>query len=278
MIAGLAVLLALAVTPQMPLSLAGTDDALAVLGNPAGLAVRPGAEFYAIYNFRPVLWSEFFSNTTFLAKAGPLAAYWGPERSQYGVALGMGDKGVYSGIRFRRDSLSRWDVSALVRPVKQVSVGAIWDDLNHDWGRVALGAAVRPIGDRLTLFGETYLITPLRPMAGFEAEPVDGLKLGLKAFFAEHKKDVRLVAGVSLGLGKGGVGTVGTYDPREIGGYLRVGSQGRRTVVPDGKRYVEIRLNEEIVDRKPGFSLSSRSVRTSWRLLDLIDRASKDRA
>ena len=278
MIAGLTVLLVLAVAPQMPLSLAGTDDALAVLENPAGLAVRPGAELYAIYNFQPVLWSEFLSNTTFLAKAGPLAAYWEPERTQYGVALGMGDKGVYSGIRFRRDSLSRWDLSALVRPVEQVSIGATWDDLNHDWGRVALGAAVRPIGNRLTLFGETYLITPLRPMAGFEVEPVDGFKLGLKAFFAERPADVQFVAGLSLGLGKGGVGTVGTYDPREVGGYLRVGSPGRRTVVLDGKRYVEIGLNEEIVDRKPGFSLSSRSVRTSWQLLDLIDRASKDRS
>jgi hypothetical protein len=116
MIAGLTVVLALAVTPQMPLSLAGTDDALAVFENPAALAVRPGSEFYAIYNFRPVLWSEFFQNTSFIAKAGPLAAYWEPEPSQYGVALGTGGKSVYSGLRFRRDSLSRWDLSVLVRP------------------------------------------------------------------------------------------------------------------------------------------------------------------
>jgi protease-4 len=278
MIAGLTVLLALAVTPQMPLSLAGTDDALAVFGNPAGLAVRPGSEFYAMYNFRPVLWSEFFYNTTFVAKAGPLAAYWEPEPLRYGVALGMGGKGVYSGLRFRRDSLSRWDLSALVRPMKQVSLGATWDDLNHDWGRVALGAALRPIGNRLTLFGETYLITPLRPMAGFELEPVDGLKLGLKTIFNEQPKDVRYVAGVSLGLGKGGIGAVGTYDPREIGGFLRFASAGRRTVMPNGKRYVDVSLAEEIVDRKPGFSLSSRNARTSWQLLDLIARAGKDKS
>jgi protease-4 len=277
-IAGLTVLLALAVTPQMPLSLAGTDDALAVFGNPAGLAVRPGSEFYAMYNFRTVLWPEFFSNTTFLAKAGPLAAYWEPEPSQYGVALGMGDKGVYSGIRFRHDSLSRWDMSVLVRPMKQISVGATWDDLNHDWGRVAFGAAVRPVGNRLTLFGETYLINPLRPMAGFEVEPVDGLKLGLKAIFNEQPDDVRFVAAVSFGLGKAGIGATGTDDPREIGGFLRVGSPARRTVVPDRKRYVEIVLNEDIVDRKPGFSLSSRSARTSWQLLDLITRAGKDKS
>ncbi len=278
MIAGLTVLLALAVTPQMPLSLAGTDDALAVLANPAGLAVGPGSEFYAVYNFQPVLWSDFFTNTTFIAKAGPLAAYWEPEPSRYGVALGMGERGVYSGIRFRRDSLSHWDLSALVRPLKRVSLGATWDDLNHDWGRVALGAAVRPIGNRLTLFGETYLITPWRPMAGFEVEPVDGLKLGLKAFFTGDADDVRYVAGVSLGLGKGGLGTVGTWDPREVGGFLRVGSRGRRTIVPHGNRYLEIELDEAIVDRKPGFSLSSHSVRTSWELLDLIARASKDRS
>jgi protease-4 len=284
MIAGLTLLVTLAVTPQMPLSLAGTDDALAVLSNPAGLAVRPGSEFLALYNFQPVLWSQFFSNTTFLAKAGPLAAFWEPEPSRYGVALGMSDKGVYSGIRFRHDlcgfatvgTSSRWDLAALVRPMKQVSLGATWNDLNHDWGRVALGAALRPVGNRLTLFGETYLMTPLRPMAGFEAEPVDGLKLGLKAVFGERPEDVQFVAGVSLGLGQAGIGATGTYDPREVGGFLRVGSAAQRSLLSGGKRYVEIRLNEEIADRKPGFSLSSRSVRTSWQLLDLIDRARKD--
>jgi protease-4 len=276
-ITGLTVILVLAATPQMPLSLAGTDDALSVLSNPAGLAVRPGAEMFAMYNFRSVPWSEFLSNTTFLAKAGPLAAYWEPRPSRYGIALGMGGRGVYSGLRFRRDSLSRWDLSALVRPVKQVSVSATWNDLNHDWGRLALGAAVRPIGDRLTLYGETYLMTPLRPMAGFEVEPVDGLKLGLKAFFGEHAEDLRLAAGVSLGLGKTGISAVGRSDLSEYGGFLRVGSPARRTSLTGGNRYVEIELADEIVDRKPGFSLSSRNVRTSWQLLDLIARAGKDR-
>jgi protease IV len=275
-IAGLTVLLAFAVTPQMPLSLAGTDDALAVLSNPAGLAVRPGSEFYAIYNFRPTPWSEFFTNTTFLAEAGPLAAYWEPNPSRYGVALGMGGNGVYSGIRFRRDSLSRWDLSALARPFKQVSFGATWNDINHDWGRLGLGAAVRPVGNRFTLFTETDLITPLRPMAGFEAEPVNGLKLGLKVFFAEHAEDTRYVGGVSLGLGKAGIGAVVTDDLGETGGYLRIGSAVQRTFVTGGNRYVEIEMDEQIADRKPGFSLSSGNVRTSWQLLDLIDRARKD--
>lgn len=276
MIAGLAVVLTLAVTPQMPLSIAGTDDALAVLANPAALAARPGSEFYAVYNFRRVLWSEFFQNTSFVAKAGPLAAYWEPEPSRYGVALGTGGKNVHSGLRFRRDSLSRWDFSLLVRPTKLLSVGAIWDDVNHDWGRLGLGAAVRPVGNRLTLFGETYLVTPSRLMAGFEAEPADGLKLGLKAFFAEHPEDIRFVAGISFGLGKAGIGATGTYDPREVGAYLRFGSEVRRAAASGGKRYVEIELEEEIVDRKPGFSLSSGNARTSWQLLDLISRAGKD--
>lgn len=261
----------------MPLSLAGTDDALAVLANPAGLGVRPGAEFFAIYNFRHVLWPEFFSNTTFLAKAGPLAAYWEPKPSRYGIALGTGSGGFYSGIRFRRDSLSRWDVAVLARPLKQVSVGVTWDDLNRGWGRLALGAAVRPVGERLTLFGETYLVTPLRPMVGLELEPVAGLKLGLKAFLTEQPEDVRLLAGLSFGLGKAGIGGIGLYEPRMVGTFVRAGSAGRRTFAPGRGHYVEIDLNEEIVDRKPGFSLSSRSVRTSWELLDLVSRAEKDK-
>ena len=276
MITGLTLILALAATPPMPLSLAGTDDALAVLANPAGLGVRPGAEFFAIYNFRHVLWPEFFSNTTFLAKAGPLAAYWEPRPSHYGVALGAGSGAFYSGIRFRRDSLSRWDVAVLARPLKQLSVGATWDELNCGWGRLALGAAVRPVGNRLTLFGETYLVTPLRPMVGLEAEPVDGLKLGLKAFLTEHPEDVRFVAGLSFGLGRAGVGASALGEPRVVGAFLRGGSVARRTFAPARGLCVEIELNEEILDRKPGLSLSSRSVRTSWELLDLVSRAERD--
>jgi protease-4 len=48
--------------------------------------------------------------------------------------------------------------------------------------------------------------------------------------------------------------------------------------MPNGKRYVDVSLAEEIVDRKPGFSLSSRNARTSWQLLDLIARAGKDKS
>jgi hypothetical protein len=70
-IAGLIVLLTLAVTLRMPVSLAGTDDALAVFGNPAGLAERPGSESLAVYSLRPVLWRGSFCNTPFIAKAGP---------------------------------------------------------------------------------------------------------------------------------------------------------------------------------------------------------------
>jgi len=275
-ITGMTLLVALAVTPQMPISLAGTDDALAVFGNPSALAVRPGSEFYAIYNFRPVLWSEFFQNTSLVAKAGPLAAYWEPDPSHYGLALGMGGKSFSTGLRFRRDSLSRWDLSALVRPSSHLSLGAVWEDLNHNWGRVGLGAAVRPAGNRLTLFGETYLLTSFRPAVGFEAEPVDGLTLGLKAYISEHPADAWFVAGLSLALGKVGLGAAGTYDPREVGAYLRAGTSARRTILAQGNRYLELDLDREIADRKPGFSLSAHSVRTSWELLDLISRAGKD--
>lgn len=279
MVPGLTLLLTLATMPPMPWSLAGTDDALAGLGNPAALAVRSGSEFYALYNFRPVLWSRVFSNTTFLAKTGPLAAYWEPLPSRYGLALGLGERGVYSGVRFRRDSLSRWDLSALVRPLKQVSLGATWDDLGRDWGRVALGAAVRPIGDRLTLFGETYLVTPLRPMVGCEAEPLPGLKLSLKAFFREEKDSLQLAAGLSLGLGKAGLGVFGTNTPREIAGLVRLSSERRRTFVPGPKRVIELKLNSRVVDQRPGFSLTgSGPCRTTWSLLDLVNRATKDRS
>jgi len=277
MIAGLTFALALAVLPPMPLSLAGTDDALAVFANPAGLGVRPGSEFAFIYSFRPVTWDHALSNTAVLAKAGPLAGYWEPESSRYGLALGGGSGGFYSGIRFRHDSESRWDVAALARPLPELSVGATWDDLNHQWGRLAFGAAARPFGNRLTLFGETYLVLPLRPAVGFEAEPFDGLELGLKAFLAEQPEDVQLVAGLSLGLGKGGIGVVGLERPREVGMLLRGGSATRRTLAPARGRYVEIDLNEEIADRKPGFSLSSHSVRTSWELLEVVSRATKDK-
>jgi len=121
-------------------------------------------------------------------------------------------------------------------------------------------------------------VTPRRPKVGSEAEPVDGRKRGLKAIILDSPVNTRFVAGVSLGLGKGGIGAVGFDQPREVGGYLWAGTANRRTALSVGKQYLEIRLGEQLVDRKPGFSLSSGSTRTTWQLLDLISRASKDKS
>ncbi len=269
----------LAVAPQLPLSVATTDDALAVFANPAGLGLGRGAELYYLYNLQS---SYFWHNHALAASAGPLGAFWEPG-SRWGVALGAGKGGVYSGLRVSRDTLTRLDLGAMWRLGRWVSLGAVWNDLGHDWGTVSAGVGVRPLGDRLTLTADVQSTSVGRPgvslslpVLGLEVEPVNGLAL------AGHVRpdDWSFGAGVMFGLGNAGLGgawsRVGGRD--QAGLALRLGQDRRRGLLPRPRRYLDMRLGGQVSDTRPGFSLTgSGPTRTTWDLLDLVNRATRDR-
>ncbi|MBM3315128.1 hypothetical protein FJY71_04710, partial [candidate division WOR-3 bacterium] len=266
----LAVLL-VGTTPQLPLSVAATDDALAAFANPAGLGVGRQFDFYYLYSLRH---GNLLVNSSFCAGIGPLGAYWEPRPSRWGVALGAGGGGFYSGVKLHRDSVSRWDAGALWRPANWLSVGAVWQDLGHSWGAVLTGIALRPLGSRYTLSGEAYVDDPTAPFLGLAAEPFDGIGLSGRVRLGAT---VNFTAGLTVGLGNFSLGAVRTHRPAEYGGYVRIGSETRRSLLPRAKCYLDVRLAQPVQDRKPGFSLMGPgAVRTTWRLLEMLHEAEED--
>ncbi len=264
--------LLVAFAPQMPLSVATTDDVLAVFANPAGLGMGRKLDFYYRYNFEP---GDYWSNNSFAASVGPVGAFWEPN-DRFGFALGAGSDGLLAGVRLVRDSVTRWDLGAMWRPARWFSLGGVWNDLGREWGRVTAGVAVRPFGSRFTLSVDVSSADYSDPVVGIELEPVNGIALAAKV----KPSDWSVNAGLTVGLGQLSVGAVGTRvgDRNQAGALIRLGKEDRRTLVPRTKRYLEIRLSGSIADQKPGFSLmGSRPSRTTWELLDLIARARDDR-
>ncbi len=260
------------VTPQMPLSIATTDDGLAIFANPAGLGKNQGFEFYYLYNFQR---SQFISNNSFALSAGPLGVFLEPMPLRYGAGLGLKADNLLLGVRFVRDSIGYWSLGAMVRSWRWLSLGGVWHDLNQNWGRVGIGAGLRPFGNRVTFFGEAYL-NPLQPFIGLEAEPIEGIQVAVRAKLGT-RDGFYFVAGMTVSLGRLGLGGVGASAPVSAGGILRISGETRRSVLPEPKRYLSLKLSEPVVDQKPGFSLlGPKKVRTTYDLLTLIQKAKKD--
>ncbi|MEO0078228.1 MAG: S49 family peptidase, partial [candidate division WOR-3 bacterium] len=267
--------LVLLVTPQMPLSVSTTDDARAVFANPAGLGMNREADLYYFYNARR---GEFARNHSFALSLGGLGGFWEPVPRRYGVALGIGNRTVTSGLRVMHDTITTWDMGAMVRPLRWLSLGMVWQDYTRDWGHVQVGAAVRPLGRRLTLFAETQSIIWTQYTVGFEAEPRDGLGLAGRVMPGSDLKSTKFSAGLSLSLGKAGIEFLTARPPTEIGLGLRLGSR-RASSLPRPKRYLEVKLREQVADQRPGFSLMGGGpYRQTWNLLRTIDRATHDRS
>lgn len=260
------------ITPQLPLSIATTDDGLAVFANPAGLGKGRGLEFYYLYNFQS---QAFLNNNSFVLSNGPIGGFIEPRPLRYGVALGIGQDGFFGGIRYVRDSVVHWDLGAMVRPKKWLSIGGLWQGVNRDFGRVGLGAGVRPFGPRLTVFAESYL-NPFQPFFGFQAEPVSGVDIAARLRLGGEDK-INFALGVNLSLGRFGLGFSGVPRPAELGGIVRLSQEFRHQVFTGGRRYLEINLQEPVVEEKPGFSLLGlRRARTTYSLLRLLQKAEKE--
>jgi protease-4 len=291
MIGTILALAIVAMAPTMPLSISTTDDALAVLANPAALADRSDEQLCYLYDFPayarpPDTSGGFWTNSTFVGRAGPLAAFWEPTPTRFGLALGAGSNGLSAGIRYVHDTFNHWDLGLMSRPWSWLSVGGVWQDFNRNWGYVTLGAAVRPFGDRLTIFGQEFLASGAWPAVGLEVEPLNGVKLGLRLQM-RGSGDVgigELAGGLTVNLGRFGLS--GTYcrpalssARAEYGGLLSVSNRMQRTFVPARPRHLDLRLSGPIADQTPGLSLSGgQSGQQTWCLLNLLARVAQDKS
>lgn len=259
--------------PQMPASVATGEGALAAVGNPAALAVSTGSELCYLYNFRS---AGILDNSCLCVSAAGFGGFWEPG-NRYGLAWSMGKDGFYGGLRLVQDTVSHWDLGALVRPTAWLSLGAVWTDVGSGWRGVRAGAGVRPLGNRLTLTADILAERPTVPVLGVETEPQDGLLLA--GTFKPADKSFGV--GLTLGLGNVSVGGVHSQagKTRQAGLMVRAGQERRRTLLPQPKRFLEVRLSGSVADQRPGFSLTgSRPARTTWELLSLIQKAAEDKS
>jgi len=260
-------LLVIAVTSPMPISIVTTDDALSLFANPAGLGNNNALEFNYLYNFQP---GSFFNNSTFLVAIGQLAGFVEPLPLRYGVGWG-GRKGPFlGGVRIVADTTVNCDLGVIIRPEKRLSLGGIWQSVNHKWGRPGIGMGLRPIGPRLTIYGETY-INPVQYLLGFQTQPVRGIELNGRV---QVDKNPSFSFGINAGLGNIGFGVTGCSSPSEVAGSFRISSKPQPALIPLPKQYLKLKISEPIVEQKPGLSLTGMSkATTGYALLNIIKKA-----
>ncbi len=310
---------------RLPLWTAATaDDPTALWLNPALLATGKSGGFAYLHTYDD---STFSGDDAFSLSLGSLA--FGAElydlhhtvdtpggvrisrQSTKRYTLGYGMKlarNIYVGYSYSWHASENadinkgesWSLGALFRPHRMVSIGLVARDLNSPdyFGtkfkpiyETSLG--VRPVGEKLTLFGTWTARAenldgslpeeqPTSFMAyGIEYAALDGLTLRLGADENEN-----LSASILFSITTGTLGTVFTHDPgegdQEDRGYgttiLTAGNLWRESVFLPPTNYIEINMSGSIGETRPPFSIFSGGPQyTLWDLLQKIEHARNSR-
>ncbi|MEO0082819.1 MAG: signal peptide peptidase SppA [candidate division WOR-3 bacterium] len=271
-------------TPQLPLSSATTDDALAILGNPAGLGIGRTFNCYYLYNFSNYddlnQRQRFWDNQTFLFQINTLGfAY--VDLKDYRIGWGSKISDAFAfGITYRKlNEKHYWDAGLLSRPLNYLSLGAMLSNIGQATPRQLLfGIGVRPLTNRLTLTFDVFSDNWRYPTFGVELEPINGVEIRGKF---SRNQIFSIQAGVNLH--KVGIGAVhnssfntgSSY--HHWAGYLRFDIERRRSLIAETKKFLEMRLSGIIADQKPGFSIFGSNVNyTTYEILNTFKKAKED--
>jgi hypothetical protein len=230
-----------------PFPLAGIDHAVAVLENPAGLAVAPSSEFFGLVTDSDHLGD---GDTAFLLKMRLVGLAYERSRPVEGLpsagklTVGMGRRlsrtmafGASYAWFFSKDDdladLSSVDFGLLVRAVPRISLAAAATGYNRPTfrgeripRRYAAGLQAAPAGDWLLLFLEGTAHSEERladgvAAYGLELEPLSGIVLRGRA---DTDGDYRV--GFEYNFGQSAYGVVGLYrndgDSDGRAGYIRL--------------------------------------------------------
>lgn len=267
--------LLVASTPQMPLSVASTDDALSIFSNPAGLATSRDFNFYYLYNFTD---EKFLDKETFVAQIGHIGlSYADPKDFRIGVGSKFSDE-FYLGTNYRKFGNAHfWDAGAIIRPIRQLSLGITTQSIGQRTrNQYTVGIGVRPLSNRYTITCDVYVdsVNWKKPLVGLELEPINGIELIGKI---NTDGDYTIRAGISFD--KIGVGSIRNSFNKRWGGYIRLNRDRKRTLIRPSKKFLEMKLSGSIADQKPGFSLfGSRVNHTTYDVLNTIRKAKEDKS
>jgi protease-4 len=278
------------------MSVATTDDALVMFGNPAGLAAGrlPNAGLFytdgensaarlGIAMVTPALglayghWSEAFERRLVSSAVS----------APVGGSVSLGARGRW--LKVAPGSYFALDLGLLYRPVRFVSIGAVVNNVNRPGidaltfeRDYRLGLGLRPMTDRLTLFGEWSVeenedIDESRYRFGVEAEPVDGI-----VFKGSLDRDLTFKAGVLLNFTNAGMGYTATVDTGnglvENSFQVSSSSERNRSFMTAAGEIAEIRISGRIEDSPPGFSLLGGSAASLEKVTSQLRKAREDRA
>lgn len=281
-------------------SVAFSDDASAMMFNPAGLGWKGGGQFLYLHSYSD---STFQGNNAFFISGtnmGFSAEWLGYEKDvryrKYSLALGFeivprlyfGTGYSWFGSKMDQyDDLSSWKVGLLARPCPYFSLGLVARDLNRpkfldekiDVG-FDLGVAVRPLSDRITLFMDASMkdkekLKDSDFRYGAQVELVDGLILS-----GDVDNHGNFGINLRVNFPKASVGSYNRYD--KDGGfqngvaYLNFSSDRYRTVLRKKNRYLEVRLSGEIAEEKTRFIFAP-TKRTVLDFIEMMEKAKKDR-
>lgn len=269
----------LSVPPLLPLSVATSDDALAMFYNPAGLSSNRGFNFYYCYQLED--W-KIKENSSVAGQFGPLGfSWWGGSSFNYGLGLGfkLGD-GFALGVRYLRQLSNYWCLGTLIRPVNFLSLGITWPNINYEnWQAIIAGIGIRPLGNHLTVFTETRFDSISKLWFGLEFLPVSGIELK-----GMMKTDRSFSFGVDVSFGRIGIGYTNAKMTNLSSSlnhsiYLRFNKDIRPSILPTQAQFITMELSGLIQDAKPGFSFFGPVVKkTTYEILDLLRKVKEDKA
>jgi protease-4 len=258
-------------------SVAFSDDASALMFNPAGLGWKRGTQFLYLHSYSD---STFKGNNGFFLSGGnaAFAAEWlGYEKDikyrKYSLAFGFeimprlyfGSSYSWFGSKIKEyDDLSSWRVGLLARPCAYFSLGAVAKDLNRPTflGEKIevgydLGIAVRPLTDRVTFFLDGSLKDKQKlEQGGFrygaQVEITDGLILS-----GDMDNDGNFGVNLRLNFPNLSFGSYNHFDKNDGfqkgTAYLNFSGDRYRTVIQKKNRFLEVRLSGEIAEEKRKF-------------------------
>jgi protease-4 len=243
-------------------SVAVSDDAMAVVFNPAGLGIERGMNGYYLHTFSGETGGD---NALFISLSGfgfgaEFADPGSVEFTKYTLSDGMRlFDSLYLGSSYAwfnskddaYDKLSSWDIGLLWRPSGLVSIGLAARNLSRsvfdgaDTSRTYdLSFALRPYTNRATFSIDSELqegrkVKDARITYAMECEPIDGVMLR-----GSYNNDGNFDIRVGIGFTQFEVGAYNRFDSdrRRDGGvaYARFSSERHRTKFRTGRYFLEV--------------------------------------
>lgn len=220
----------------------------ALLINPAGLGINPGGEWLYFYE-------EGFNRHTLglmMGSSGFKGEFKKGLKPCYTMGSGFkaGEK-LYLGYTYRFYGSNRWDLGAVFRPHKYISLGLLTPIKSEPTLRG--GIAVRPGTDRVTMFFDAAYKDSIQDYwFGAGIEPLDGVILYAKGdrAFLDNRDEGKLQFGLEISFGKLKLNGECDDDFKNPNLLVIASEEKYPTFIPESKKLVTLTLEDSYPEMK----------------------------